>query len=62
MAVKEMGAGVRARRRPLFHRGISTNAESVRIATCNVNGVNGRLANLLQWLAENAPDFVCLQE
>jgi exodeoxyribonuclease III len=34
----------------------------VRIATYNVNGVNGRLANLLQWLAENTPDVVCLQE
>ena len=34
----------------------------MRIATYNVNGVNGRLANLLQWLAENTPDVVCLQE
>ena len=32
----------------------------MRIATYNVNGVNGRLANLLGWLAE--PDIVCLQE
>jgi exodeoxyribonuclease-3 len=34
----------------------------VRIATYNVNGVNGRLANLLAWLEEAAPDIVCLQE
>jgi exodeoxyribonuclease-3 len=34
----------------------------VRIATYNVNGVNGRLPVLLQWLAQTAPDIVCLQE
>jgi exodeoxyribonuclease III len=34
----------------------------VRIATYNVNGVNGRLPVLLRWLAESAPDVVCLQE
>jgi exodeoxyribonuclease III len=34
----------------------------VRIATYNVNGVNGRLPNLLAWLKEAAPDVVCLQE
>jgi exodeoxyribonuclease-3 len=34
----------------------------VRIATYNVNGVNGRLPNLLAWLEEAAPDIVCLQE
>jgi exodeoxyribonuclease-3 len=34
----------------------------VRIATYNVNGINGRLANLLGWLEEAAPDIVCLQE
>jgi len=34
----------------------------VRIATYNVNGVNGRLPRLLQWLEETAPDVVCLQE
>jgi exodeoxyribonuclease-3 len=34
----------------------------VKIATYNVNGINARLANLLQWLAEDAPDIVCLQE
>jgi exodeoxyribonuclease-3 len=34
----------------------------VRIATFNVNGVNGRLAVLLRWLEEASPDVVCLQE
>ena len=34
----------------------------MRIASYNVNGVNGRLANLLGWLKETSPDIVCLQE
>ena len=34
----------------------------MKIATYNVNGVNGRLAVLLRWLEESAPDIVCLQE
>lgn len=34
----------------------------MRIATYNVNGVNGRLPVLLRWLAETGPDIVCLQE
>ena len=34
----------------------------MRIATYNVNGVNGRLPVLLRWLAETRPDIVCLQE
>lgn len=34
----------------------------MRIATYNVNGVNGRLPVLLRWLAETSPDVVCLQE
>jgi len=34
----------------------------MRIATFNVNGVNGRLPRLLEWLAETAPDVACLQE
>ena len=36
--------------------------ERVRIATYNVNGVNGRLDVLLRWLDETRPDIVCLQE
>jgi len=34
----------------------------VKIATFNVNGVNGRIGLLLDWLAESRPDVVCLQE
>jgi exodeoxyribonuclease-3 len=34
----------------------------VKIATYNVNGVNGRLPRLIEWLRETAPDVVCLQE
>lgn len=34
----------------------------MKIATYNVNGVNGRLPVLLRWLSEAAPDIVCLQE
>jgi exodeoxyribonuclease III len=34
----------------------------VKIATYNVNGVNGRLEILLRWLDEASPDVVCLQE
>ena len=34
----------------------------MKIATYNVNGVNGRLPVLLRWLAEEQPDIVCLQE
>jgi exodeoxyribonuclease-3 len=38
------------------------NTEQTRIATFNVNGINGRLAVLLRWLAHAEPDVVCLQE
>jgi exodeoxyribonuclease-3 len=34
----------------------------MKIATYNVNGVNGRLPVLLRWLEETAPDVACLQE
>lgn len=34
----------------------------MKIATYNVNGVNGRLPVLLKWLEETKPDVVCLQE
>ncbi len=34
----------------------------MKLATFNVNGVNGRLSVLLRWLAEAKPDVVCLQE
>ena len=34
----------------------------MKIATYNINGVNGHLPVLLRWLSEKAPDVVCLQE
>ena len=34
----------------------------MKIATYNVNGINGRLPVLLRWLDEAKPDVVCLQE
>jgi exodeoxyribonuclease-3 len=34
----------------------------MKVATYNVNGVNGRLPVLLRWLEESRPDIVCLQE
>lgn len=34
----------------------------MKIATYNVNGINGRLPVLLKWLDETGPDVVCLQE
>lgn len=34
----------------------------MKIATYNVNGINGRLPVLLRWLELAKPDVVCLQE
>lgn len=34
----------------------------MKIATFNINGIERRLANLLEWLRTSAPDVVCLQE
>ncbi len=34
----------------------------MKLATFNINGINGRLPVLLRWLEEAAPDVVCLQE
>src|SRR3954464_4979604 len=34
----------------------------MKIATYNVNGINGRLPVLLRWLSESQPDVACLQE
>jgi exodeoxyribonuclease-3 len=34
----------------------------MKIATYNINGINGRLQVLLKWLKEEKPDVVCLQE
>jgi exodeoxyribonuclease III len=35
---------------------------ALKIATFNINNVNKRLANLLDWLKMASPDVVCLQE
>ncbi len=34
----------------------------MKIATYNINGVNGHLPVLLRWLRESSPDIACLQE
>lgn len=34
----------------------------LRIATFNINGINSRLLQLLEWLAKEKPDIVALQE
>ncbi|MGA8192415.1 MAG: endonuclease/exonuclease/phosphatase family protein, partial [Acetobacteraceae bacterium] len=34
----------------------------LKVATFNINNVNRRLPNLLDWLATARPDVVCLQE
>jgi len=34
----------------------------MKIATYNINGINGRLEILLNWLKTSSPDVVCLQE
>ena len=34
----------------------------MRLATYNVNGINGRLPVLLYWFAATKPDVACLQE
>lgn len=46
----------------MARRAPSTAAKTIKIATLNINNVNKRLPNLLSWLAEAAPDIVCLQE
>jgi endonuclease/exonuclease/phosphatase (EEP) superfamily protein YafD len=34
----------------------------MKLATFNVNGIKTRLPQLLDWLAKESPDVVCLQE
>src|SRR5690349_15614397 len=41
---------------------MALSMRAMRIATYNVNGVNGRLPVLLRWLKQTQPDIVCLQE
>ena len=42
--------------------GANATIAAMKIATFNVNGVNGRLPVLLRWLKETSPDVACLQE
>ena len=46
------------RERPRPHR----SSRRLKIATWNVNSLRVRLPHLLEWLALNAPDAMCLQE
>jgi exodeoxyribonuclease-3 len=34
----------------------------MKFASFNINNINRRLTNLLDWLRKSAPDIVCLQE
>jgi hypothetical protein len=36
--------------------------EPMKIASFNINNINRRLTNLLNWLRETEPDIVCVQE
>jgi exodeoxyribonuclease-3 len=45
-----------------FTQSARAPGSELKIATFNVNGVNGRLPVLLRWLAESKPDIACLQE
>ena len=38
------------------------NRRNMKIATFNINNVNKRLDNLLDWLRTSRPEIVCLQE
>jgi exodeoxyribonuclease III len=46
----------------MFYYSTAATIRRMKIATYNVNGINGRLPVLLRWLQESAPDVVCLQE
>ena len=41
---------------------VLTSDTSMKIASFNINNVNRRLANLVDWLRASEPDVVCLQE
>lgn len=41
---------------------MAARRKTLRIATYNVNGIRARESNLLDWLARESPDIVCLQE
>jgi exodeoxyribonuclease-3 len=41
---------------------LESSTFAMKIATFNINNINRRLPNLLQWLMTQQPDIVCLQE
>jgi exodeoxyribonuclease III len=41
---------------------LESSTFAMKIATFNINNINRRLPNLLQWLKTQQPDIVCLQE
>ena len=55
---------MRARREAALCYRASALTESgrMKIATFNINNINRRLPNLLNWLKTAKPDVVCLQE
>lgn len=55
-----MGRRAFSLRRP--HRVQERLSDLVKIATFNVNDINNRLDNLIDWLEDAQPDVVCLQE
>ena len=68
-AIRDQRAGRHARagrhdsREPLVRlRGSATAGQEMKIATWNVNGIRARQGQLLDWLAAEKPDIVCLQE
>jgi exodeoxyribonuclease-3 len=41
---------------------LESSTLAMKIATFNINNINRRLPNLLQWLMTQQPDIICLQE
>ena len=41
---------------------VTSGEQPIKIATYNVNGINGRLAVLLRWLELTERDVLCMQE
>ncbi len=48
--------------KPAIKRIAKRAAPVTKVATFNVNGINSRLSNLLEWLEKEAPQVVCVQE
>ena len=60
-----MGSWSISAHHPSVTKGLRTpfiNDDDMKLATYNVNGINGRLPVLLRWLEQSEPDVVCLQE